>query len=150
MKIVKIEHIQCNEHQGYTYILAPEHLSITNIREDVYKARNAYLKHLKSLPTYPGYPNISLLDVWPDDITVREAKKLLVERKKEQKEYQIALESARRSFGSFLLDAGYQLLSEQDSDIELDWGHNHKLAINLSSIECDVELRSKEDSNGSL
>ncbi len=127
MKLVEIEHERCNEPDKTVYYLAPEHLTVEEIKRAVAEAKRLYLlafeKQTSSapLPARPNYDNL------PDATTLKEAKQRMAEYDRLVKERNSLIQETSESFDACLKRAGFISLHEWPDKIECvaDWGHNH-------------------------
>jgi len=128
MKVARITHIRCNEHDAGTYVWIPDEWTKEELELAAEKAQQDYLNALKDWENtqeikYPGYsPNYK---DFPDK-TVREIEAEFKIKSEKYKLYSDKKKQATQSFGYYLRPYGVKMLWEHDGiDVELDWGHNH-------------------------
>jgi 4-aminobutyrate aminotransferase-like enzyme len=139
-KLVRIEHIECSEWSGYSYLIAPDNITEEKLQEDANKALEQYLetkRNFEDLNPKPLYPSNRLED-YPDAITINEARRREFKEKEEWTKWQDARLKVGRSFGAYMVDLGYQFLYEVDMlEATVNWGHNHREIIDMDLTETD-------------
>lgn len=145
-KLVKIEHVRCNEPLWgeETYVFAPEDWTDEVIEARVLQAQEAYLATLQEYMGMPK-PDASAANIYPryekyPDLTVTEAKAAHERKHAEYKEWEALQREARGSFRRYLAKQGFILPGDHEAAVvEIDWGHRHGWPI-----EMDKELNSKD------
>jgi hypothetical protein len=154
MKLVAVTHYRCGEYDGMTYLLAPDDITEDKFDDDVETAMKNHLKAIddfkSSEPAPSGLYRDRIVD-FPDDMTISEAKKKIEEIKKKQKEYEDKKRKAVRSFGAYMEDLGYEILSWSSMEDRsfftgtVWWGHRHGDPLNYECMEADYHPFKEEN-----
>lgn len=153
MRLVKIEHVRCNETDWsrQTLVWAPDDMAEESIDAKIVSAQKRYLKALREfqelteeqkrmlsvgtwgLPNYKSEPDRTktLAQVDAEHAAKRARYDTIVAKER----------AAMRSFAWFLHDEGLTLFEDHDSDlvlVTLDWGHNHGLGIEYPHTPSDT------------
>jgi hypothetical protein len=141
VRIVRIRHERCQEWDGNEYMLAPDEWGPDQIRQAVRDARDELIADAKTIETYPAKPPFSTPFSQHLDKTVQE---VLDMHEAQKLAYKVWLQENRylsRSFETRLCERGFQSLEEGEDpdavDVNLDWGHNHGLALNYRHASVD-------------
>jgi DNA repair exonuclease SbcCD ATPase subunit len=141
MRIVRIQHEQCNEPNGSTVVLAPPDWTKAQIQEKVSEAKREHIeaskklqadeKHeFKHLAYYSGGPTIKYED--HPTKTVKEVQELHKQTKERWKKWYAQHNENRRSFKNRLIEKGFIEVWDDEVeavDVVADWGHNHGLKL---------------------
>jgi hypothetical protein len=146
MKLVRVEHIRCQEHSGRTFVLCPEAWSEDEVEEKLQMAREEYLKALKDWEELGGKaPNNATAYTAPPyrdypDKTVAEIDALWKLEQEKYAEWNGRRNNWRKRFGVFLTEQGFTQLDDDESECQeysIDWDHRHGTRIEYSETETD-------------
>ena len=140
MKLIKINHIRCDEEQASTYAWVSDAWDDTIIRDKVYNAKKGYTEFARewSAQEREARPYQAPYDLHPD-LTVKEVKAIWEEQKAEYKEWSEQREAFRHGFMHFLIREGIYPLYHQEPDfvMDIDWGHMHSVTLDYNDSDND-------------
>lgn len=139
MQLAKVRHWRCGDPAGTTLVWAPDDMTFDQFRAAVSRAEDAYLKFAKEWPNLatvpnPGYqPNYKAFP----DLTVREVEAQFEAAKQAYNAAEAERNKGYKSFGDYLTEEGLTSFwnVEPELGIDADWGHNHRLHLELSETE---------------
>lgn len=143
MKLGKVEHIRCSEHDATSYVLVPDDWTAEQFAVAVAQARASYQAAVTAQKVAPpnDYRQYSHppYDDFPDS-TVTEIKAQWREKKKEWEAWNTRKQEGQRSFSDHLADQGLVRLWSAKPDFfgRLDWGHQHGTKLDLDDEETDL------------
>lgn len=143
MKLVKINHIRCDEWTGTTYLLAPEDTTEEQLQKDVDTAEQNYLQSIKNFEDAgqkPKYININNFGELPNNLTVGEFNEMRIKRDQEIKEWDDKRDASTHNFAYYMRQLGYFDLNEDEDalEAEVNWGHRHGETLDISRTKLDV------------
>lgn len=151
MKPVKINHIQCSEHQGYTIAWAPDNWTRKEFQEKVHAAQTEYLEFLKdwreSKPpnNHEGIYFVSKESFYnkylDSDLTIKEVNKLWKDGKTEWEEWNEKRYQASRHFNHYLEQQGFVSFYNYDPELteDIDWNHHHGWSLDYDCMRDSTE-----------
>lgn len=132
MQLIRVTHRRCGDHDGNTFVIAPDDWSRAKAREAINKAQNAYLAAFDIAVKDNPAPNAWKPYGKPDyekhpDKTVAEIKAEWDALEAEYKAWEAEQRETRKEFETFLKAEGFSLLWDDDvaHEFEIDWGHRH-------------------------
>lgn len=133
MKLVRIDHIRCQDFGEYTFIGCPEDWDSDVIDEKVRAAQKEYEAQVlvaAERKKNNGPPNPGYQPKWENypDLTVAQIKEEHAKKKFVYDEWQKQDRKTTHKFEHFLTQQGFISFWADDADFyvaEVDWGHQH-------------------------
>jgi hypothetical protein len=146
MKLVRINHIRCDEYDAITYMMAPDEWSKEDIHSAIDRAQSKYLDALKRANvTKPIPPNDYKEYTGPPygnfpDLTVKEVQEEWDRKKEEYMKWKNSRIGIKKSVTNFLQDEGFTHLYDDKSAVEatMDWGHRHGSRIEYEETKTNT------------
>ena len=139
MKLVKVEHMRCDEYSCETYMMAPDEMTVEQFEQAVENAQNKmqnFIDNYKKLieVPYPGYnPDYKK---YPDK-TVKEIDAEFKIKMDAYNVYKKEKDKGYKTFGEYLQEEGLTPLWKYESEFEVSchWGHQHGTDIEYDEFE---------------
>lgn len=139
MKIIRVEHIRCDDIDGRSFFIVPEGKNDDEISDDVNSSMDEHIQAIKDFKKSDA--EIEWLqdrvDSFPNDITIGQAKQLIEKSRKDYDERKTREQLATNDFTFFMEKRGYEhiLYSEKIETFMAYWGHYHGVSLQYSDDE---------------
>jgi hypothetical protein len=139
MKLVRVEHYRCGEHDKYEYFVAKDDVTAEQLQKDVEVAQKNYLAALAAREDLGERPQrLSLENAFPSDqtTTLSEARRKVAERQAEIDEWDRKSRSFDRPFDHWMTEQlGYQTLGQACAlTADVSWGHRHGKTLHYGHL----------------
>lgn len=148
LKMVRVNHVRCDERQAWTYVWAPADWDAKKLRETTRAAQAAYLEAHKHYREQRVAPNAWRYGPVPyasyPDMTVKDAKAMWDGLEADFRAWEKRNRETERDFDDFLTDQGFtSMWSHVEGEVDVDWGHRHGVAIHYGEQKTNTMPRPK-------
>jgi hypothetical protein len=141
VRLVRISHNRCGEHDSTEYLFSPEGWTEEQVNQAVDEVAIDVIEDAKALKQPPGgvrYPPVQPNYRDFPDKTVAEIQRIHEEDRKRYNEWAAENKQLSRSFSERLVERGFTTIYEgSDLKVDVEWGHNHGLSLPYGRVKDD-------------
>ena len=138
MQLVKVEHLQLGERNGYTFLVSPEEVTPEKLQQDVNTAMVNYYKARDRLHALEPKPRVLVLSDFPGSTSVQDAFAAIKKSKEDLALWKEREVVTTKPFSYFMEVLGYISLSEAVAvKAVASWAikHNEHLNYGITTVE---------------